>query len=87
MSALVNWLLPSSIDTLEEIYFNDNSANLTRTPLQLGTFKKVSRISIRINLVNMTISAGSVFSGNPGMAVDIPNSNIGSVEEGAFLGK
>jgi len=66
------------------MYFN--GTNLTRTPSELGSFKNISYLTIESNLVNMTVSPGSIYS-HPGMIVQITNSKIVSVEQGAFLGK
>jgi len=82
----MNWLLPSSANTLEYLEFCCGLPRFTRTPIELGSFKNLSSIYFTYNQLNMTISTGSIFS-NPGMSVGLRDNNIVSVEMGSFLGK
>lgn len=86
MSALMNWLLPSSANTLESLNFVENSTKLTITPPQLASFKNISLLKISQNRENMTVSSGAIFS-NLGMTVYMSSSHVVTVEEGSFLGK
>lgn len=85
MTSLMNWLLPSSVNTLQTLRFLAQSSSLTRTPIELGSFKNISYFQISHNSVNMTISTGAIFS-NPDNSVYIDGSHIVNVEEGAFIG-
>lgn len=86
----MNWLTPSSANTLEYMQLNFYITNITRTPLQLGSFKNLFMLTFSSNdNSNMVISAGSVFSNpsRPNSLVDFASTNAVIVEESAFQGK
>lgn len=86
----MDWLLPSSANTLETLEFGLCSTSITKTPLQLSSFKNLRRLEITNNYgdnMNMVISAGSIFSVNPIARISFLHSQVTSVEEGAFQGK
>ena len=86
MSRMMDWLLPSSANSLEIISFQsnvDDAANLTRTPLQLASFKNLKEIYFPTNFGNMTVLSGTFFSNQ---IERIGLYGVVSVEEGAFQG-
>jgi len=89
MSLLMDWLLPSSANTLENLRIFFFSTNITKTPLQWASFKNLKLLTFFQNYdnTNMAISAGSIVSKNPIERIDFSRSQVASVEEGAFQGK
>ena len=88
MSRIMDWLLPSSANTLERIFFSVNNpdilgGNLTRTPLQLSSFKNLKIVGFPTNIGNMTVLSGTFFSNQ---IESIKLYGVVSVEEGAFKG-
>ena len=77
----MNWLLPYSANTFEQI--GTHYSNLTRTPLQLASFKNLTRITFTENNQSMTVAAGTFYSNQ---IESIELQPVGSVEEGAFQG-
>lgn len=82
ISQMMDWLLPSSANTLE--YVNLTGVNVTRTPIQFAYFQNLRSISLTENVGNMTVKADTFFS-NRIEYIDLDS--VGFVEEGAFQGK
>lgn len=51
---LLDWILPSSSQTLRELLVSDG-AKIDSIPLQLSLFKRLEKLTIENNKVNMTI--------------------------------
>ena len=81
VSQIMNWVLPSSANTLE--YLTIASVNITRTPLELASFSNLRMAIFSENIGNMTVEAGTFFSNK---IEYIELSGVVTVEEGAFQG-
>ncbi len=85
MSQLMDWLLPSSANSLEGISIG--SIDVDRLPLQLASFRSLKYLEIRYNIAkSMIIPSGSFFS-NELEYLRIYSTRVVSVEDGAFQGK
>ncbi len=82
ISQMMDWLLPSSSNTLDSISLS--GVNMTRTPLQLASFNSLRWVSLQENIGIMTVTAGTFYSKK---IEYIDLSSVHFVEEGAFQGK
>jgi len=83
LSNLLNWLAPSSVESLREINIFGN--NIETIPSQLRNFSHLQTIDISQNKVDMTISASS-FIVPRYIYVTLASSRVVQVEAGAFQG-
>jgi len=92
---MMNWLLPSSANTLDNIYVR--GINMTRTPLQLASFTNLRSVTFNDNIGNLTIAAGTFLSNriesielsgilNSQEAMSYNGGGVVAVEGGAFQG-
>jgi len=86
LANLLNWVLPSSIQTLWYLTLDNN--NLEYIPQEMSLLKAMRSISLKLNNADLTISNNSVFM--PGYdtytELLLSSSRITSIESGAFQG-
>jgi len=84
MAQLLNWILPSSTLTLEELSIGSN--RFGTIPRQIGSFDKLKTISIDDNIVDLAIPRNSFNIGDGNNSISISSSRVVNVESGAFQG-
>jgi len=86
ISNLLNWVLPSSIQTLKVLSIGSNS--LEKIPPQLSIFQSLETVEIEDNNVDLSIPRNSFYSAgvNSNISISISSSRVVHVESGAFQG-
>ncbi len=89
LANLLDWVLPSSAETLKKLTIRGNS--ITSVPVQLSSFRSIEYLSMENNRILLNIGNNSIYydhSETPSYStiIDMILSKIASVESGAFQG-
>lgn len=86
---LLDWILPSSSQTLKEFLVLDG-AKIDSIPRQLSSLKRLEKLTIENNQVNMTIPSRSIYMssdvGKRAVIIQLSSNRVVRVESGAFQG-
>lgn len=85
VNRVMNWLLISSAETLEEITFK-NMKQLTKIPIQIQSFNALNKLNLNNNGISTVVGYSLSFFA-PVLNVDLGNNQIKTIGKNAFNGK
>jgi len=83
LANLLDWILPSSAETLKSLSINSNY--LSSIPVQMSSFRSIESLKISGNFRKLTIGSNAIHC-YACIYIDMSSSNIRSVESDAFQG-